>query len=116
MHTLMENEIKPIKDSFSIDSFQLLSRFVTECKEVSKEHDYYPTPLCSADILTAVYYYRVFPDVTHFIEKIYKNRDNYFQLQWIRNTWNKLSNMNESELSELVIKQISSVTNFTEEQ
>lgn len=112
----MENEIKPIKDPLSIDSFQLLSKFITQCKEISKDHDYYPTPLCSADILTAVYYYRIFPNVNEFIEKIYKSRSNYFQLQWIRSTWQKLSRMNEPELSELVINQISSVANFNEQQ
>ena len=112
----MENEIKPAKDQLSIDSFQLLSKFVTQCKEASKEHDYYPTPLCSADILTAVYYYRIFPNVNEFLDKIYKNKNNYFQLQWIRNIWQKMANMSEPELSELVIKQIGSVANFTEQQ
>ena len=112
----MDNELQSKNKSLSIDSLELLSRFVSECKETSKKHDYYPTPLCSADILTAIYYFRIFPDINEFLEKIYKCKNNYFQLQWVRSMWQKFNKLNEQEVSELVIKQINSVANFTEQQ
>ena len=112
----MDNETNTHKQTFNIDSFQLLSRFVGECKELANGLDYYPHSLCSADIITAVYYYRVFPDADTFIEKAFKSSKNYFQLQWVRSMWAKFDDMSNEQLSTLVINQIGSVANLTEEQ
>lgn len=99
-----------------INPFELLNNFVTECKNIVKNDNYYPTSLCSADILTAVYYYRLYPDVEHFIEDIFKFKNNYFQLQWVRSVWSRFSNMTDVELSDLVINQIKLVAKLGEEQ
>ena len=103
-------------ESEKINPFELLSNFVSECKEIVKNDDYYPTALCSADILTAVYYYRLYPDVEYFIENIFKYKNNYFQLQWVRSVWSKFKSMTEDELIDLVINQITLVAKLEEEQ
>ena len=110
----MEQNLQSGNLSQNINSIELLTRFVSECKEASQGQDYYPISLCSADILTAVYYYRFFPDVDEFIELAFKSRNNYFHLQWVRSMWNKLSKMSEAEVSNLVIKQITTVANSPE--
>ena len=110
----MENEL-PIQE-IKINGFELLSNFVTQCKKVTKNDDYYPTALCAADILTAVYYYRLYPDVEYFIENVFKFKHNYFQLQWVRSIWQRFSKMTEPELSDLVINQITLVAKLAEEQ
>lgn len=112
----MESELPIRNEQLKVDSFQLLSNFVSHCKQIVKNKDYYPTSLCSADILTAVYYYRLYPDVHYFIENVFKYRDNYFQLQWVRSIWSRFSKMTESELSDLVINQIALVAKLAEEQ
>ena len=103
-------------EEIKVNSFELLSNFVSECKNIVKSDDYYPTTLCSADILTAVYYYRLYPDVEYFIENIFKFKHNYFQLQWVRSVWLRFSKMTDGELSELVINQITLVAKLAEEQ
>ena len=103
-------------ESEKINPFELLSNFVSECKKIVREDDYYPTVLCSADILTAVYYYRSYPDVEYFIENIFKFKHNYFQLQWVRSIWARFSKMSDVELSNLVINQITLVAKLGEEQ
>ncbi len=112
----MENELPIRNEDIKIDSFELLSNFVSQCKKVLNNNDYYPTALCSADILTAVYYYRQYPDVEYFIKDIFKYKNNYFQLQWVRSTWSKFKSMTEDELSDLVINQITLVAKLEEEQ
>lgn len=112
----MENEMSLKDEEIKISSIQLLSNFVSQCKEITSDSEYYPTALCSADILTAVYYYRMYPDVQYFIENIFKFRNNYFQLQWVRATWSKFSKMTDAELSDLVINQITLVAKLAEEQ
>ena len=103
-------------EEIKINSFDLLANFVTQCKKIVRNDDYYPTTLCSADILTAVYYYRLYPDVEYFIENIFKFKHNYFQLQWVRTIWTRFSKMADAELSELVINQITLVAKLEEEQ
>ena len=112
----MENELPLKNEEVKVNSFELLTDFVSECKKIVRDDDYYPTALCSADILTAVYYYRLYPDVGYFIENVFKFKNNYFQLQWVRSVWSRFSNMTESELSDLVINQIKLVAKLGEEQ
>ena len=111
----MQEKEKDI-ESKKINPFELLSNFVSECKEIVRDDDYYPTALCSADILTAVYYYRLYPDVEYFLENIFKLKQNYFQMQWVRSIWSRFSKMTEAELSEIVINQIMLVAKLAEEQ
>ncbi len=103
-------------EGVKINPFELLSNFVSECRKIVREDDYYPTVLCSADILTAVYYYRLYPDVEYFLENIFKFKENYFQMQWVRSIWSRFSKMTEVELSEIVINQIMLVAKLAEEQ
>ena len=112
----MENELPIQKEGLKINSLALLSNFIAQCKKVAKNNDYYPTALCSADILTAVHYYRLYPDVEYFIENVFKFKTNYFQLQWVRSMWSRFSKMSEAELSNLVINQITLVAKLEEEQ
>ena len=103
-------------EELKINSFELLSNFVVQCKKVLRSDEHYPISLCSADILTAVHYYRLYPDVEYFIENVFKFKQNYFQLQWVRAVWARFSKMTEVELSELVINQIILVAKLEEEQ
>lgn len=112
----MENELPIQNEEIKINSFELLSNFVSQCKKIVRDGDYYPSALCSADILTAVHYYRLYPDVEYFIEHIFKFKNNYFQLQWVRSIWSRFRAMSEAELSNLVINQITLVAQLEEEQ
>lgn len=103
----MENESLQ-ENTLEIDSHELLTRFVFKCKKDER--------VCAADIVSAVYYYRKYPGVNDFITKFLVNNQDYFQIQWVRSTWNKLSQMSQEELSELVINQINLVANSEEEQ
>ena len=113
---MKERERNLESEKVKINTFELLSNFVSECKQIVRSDDYYPTVLCSADILTAVYYFRMYPDVNYFIENIFKFKQNYFQLQWVRAVWQKFSEMTDAELSDLVINQIMLVAKLAEEQ
>ena len=112
----MENELPIKSEEIKISSFDLLANFVAQCKNIVRSEDYYPTALCSADILTAVYYYRLYPDVKYFLENIFKFKHNYFQIQWVRSIWQRFAKMTDAELSELVINQITLVAKLGEEQ
>ena len=112
----MENEIFIGESQPTINSMELLCRFILECKNIAQGEEYYPASLCSADILTAVYYFRKYPNVDDFINNIYKSAKSYFQLHWIRSIWSRFSKMSQAELSELVINQITLVANLQEEQ
>ena len=54
----MENELYMLKDSHSIDSQELLTRFIYSCKKTVKDNGSKSPLLSFADIVTAVYYYR----------------------------------------------------------
>lgn len=69
-----------------------------------------------ADIISAVYYYRRYPVVEDFINKFLKLKNDYFQIQWIRNTWSKFNTMTDEELCELVINQINLVDYSKDEE
>ncbi len=113
----MEEQKYLQKDVLEIDSHELLIRFLLKCKNDSRSDNSKATAISScADLVTAVYYYRRYPNVNDFIEKYLKNKENYFHLQWARTTWAELSKMTESEMSDLVINQIDMVDNSSEEQ
>lgn len=102
-------EYKPFlkKDTFEIDSFELLLRFIKKCKSDASKRQHKAQLISScADIVAAVYYFRRFPNVTNFIKECLKDKDDYFQIQWTRATWASLSNMSEVERCNLVINQI----------
>ena len=110
----MENET--FENTSKINSLELLNRFIFECKKIADKQEHYPLSLCSADIITAVHYFRKFPDVNDFFKNVYQNNKNYFQLQWVRSVWARFSKMTSLELSDLVINQITLVANLQEEQ
>ncbi len=113
----MEDQKYLQKDVLEIDSHELLIRFLLKCKNDSRSDSSKSSAVSScADLVTAVYYYRKYPNVNDFIEKYLKNKENYFHLQWARTTWTELSKMTEAERSDLVINQIYIVDNFSEEQ
>ena len=108
----------PIKDNtLKIDSLELLIRFIMKCKnEIQNDRARAEFVTSCADIVSAVYYYRKFPNVNDFINKYLKDKENYFQLQWTRTTWASLSKMTEHEISDLVINQICFIDNSEEGQ
>lgn len=103
-------------DTLEIDSLELLIRFVIICKNLAENNELKSQLLGSADIVSAVYYYRKFPNVEDFINLFMKNTGEYFQIQWARKTWAEFSRMSHAELSELVINKISFVANLEKEQ
>ena len=113
----MDNELYPLEgNTQKVDSFELLIRFLHHCKKNIESNQFKSNVLSSADLVTAVYYYRRYPNVNEFIEKFLKDNSDYFQLQWVRSTWTKLSSMTDPEISDLVINQVSLIDNSEEEQ
>ena len=111
----MEKEQSLQKNTLEIDSLELLIRFLIKCKgDAQKNESKSKTITSCSDIVAAIYYYRRYPDVTDFIQKYMKSKEDYFQLQWARATWAALSKMSESEISNLVIYQIQLVDNSQE--
>lgn len=107
----MENELQIQRSTLEIDSHELLIRFLLKCKNDVKSNEFRSPILCSADIVTAVYYFRKYPNINDFINKYLMNNHDYFLFQWVRTTWASLSKMSPEELSNLVINQISIVAN-----
>lgn len=108
-----ENQNKTLE----IDSFELLIRFLQKCKntiEIDEPRAHFIS--ACADIVTAIYYYRKYPYVNDFIEKHLKDKENYFQVQWARSTWRKLSKMTTAEMCELVIKQVQMIDNSDQDE
>lgn len=104
-------------NNLTIDSFELLIRFLQKCKSDSESNENRASVISScADIIAAAYYYRKFPNVNDFIEKYLKDKEDYFYLQWARSTWAKFSKMTEPGLSEVVINQILTIDNFEEDE
>ena len=93
-----------------------MTRFIFSCKNIAEKCKEAEPVICSADIVTAVYYYRRYPNVNEFINNFFRSTQNYFQLQWLRSTWTTFSKMSEAELSDIVINQIMLVANSEEEQ
>ena len=113
----MDNEL-PIKESniLEVDYLELLTRIILSCNDLSQSDPSKTESIKAADIISAAYYFRRYPDVDDFIEKFLKKHNDYFQLQWIRSAWSKFHKLSEEELSELVIDQICLVANLEEEQ
>lgn len=112
----MENELSLQKKSLEIDSLELLIRFILMCQNEAKKNELKFSLTSSIDIVTAIYYYRRYPNVNDFINAYLKDNEDYFKLQWIRKTWDDLSKLSEVELSEIVINQISLVAKLEEAQ
>ena len=112
----MENELSIQKNSLEIDSLELLIRFILMCQNEAKNNELKFSLDSCIDIVTAVYYYRRYPNVNDFINAYLKENENYFKLQWVRMTWDNLSKMSEHELSNLVINQISLVAKLQKAQ
>lgn len=112
----MDNELSLQKNSLEIDSLELLIRFILMCQNEAKKNELKYSLVSCIDIVTAVYYYRRYPNVNDFINAYLKENEDYFKLQWVRTTWNNLSKMSEPELSNLVINQISLVAKLQEAQ
>ncbi len=111
----MENNLPVEKEPLKVSTQELITRFVDFCKFLSKDcKEGKSIPLCTADIVTAVYYYRKHQDVNEFLTKYITYNQDYFQIQWIRSMWSTFQNMTAVELSDLVINQITSVDNSTE--
>lgn len=111
----MENNYPLKENALEIDSYELLIRFLLKCKIDSEKDEPRAKFISScADIVTAIYYYRRYPDVNDFINKYLKSKKNYFHLQWARNTWATLSKLTDTEVTEIVINQISIIDNSDE--
>lgn len=112
----MENNLSLQKETLNIDSHELLLRFILKCKKESENNENKDLLTSAADLVTAVYYYRKYPDADNFISQYLSNSQDYFQIQWVRRTWANLSKLTPDEHSNLVINQISLVANSEEEQ
>ncbi len=106
----------PIKEeTLAVDSSELLLRFIHECTNTKNKIENEENPLLtSANLVSAVYYYRRHPNIEEFLNMILKDSKDYFMIQWIRTTWDKLSSMTEEEICDLVINNISIVANSEE--
>ena len=102
----MDNEINLEKNQLKIDLQELLFRFIISCQQAVQKNQLKHSLLSSADIVSAVYYYRKYPNVDEFISAYLNNNKDYFKLQWVRSTWITFSNMTNEELSNLVINQL----------
>lgn len=112
----MEDELH-MKDKMErIDSLELLVRFNLDCQKKAKETELKSHLGFCSDLVSAVYYFRRYPDVEVFINSYLKNSPNYFQIQWVRATWAHLNKLTKEGLSDLVINQISFIANLEEAQ
>ncbi len=107
----MENNLPIEETTVTTNAQELIIRFVDLCKTIAQNGGSQITPLCTADIVTAVYYYRKHPNVNDFLTKYLNYSQDYFQIQWIRSMWATFKNMSDVELSDLVINQIILVDN-----
>lgn len=110
----MENNLPVKEEGLEIDSNELLIRFIMRCTN-NDSSEFAASKSSSANLVSAVYYFRKYPDINDFLSKQLKESKDYFLIQWTRTTWAKLSSMTEEEISELVINQISLVDNSEEE-
>jgi len=112
----MNNEVDFKQGQLNVDSFELLIRFILECRDKAEKDDSAYPLFDSANLVTAIYYFRRYADVNEFLEQFVKSSNDYFQIQWVRSTWAYLNKMSEAELCDLVINQITLVANSKEEQ
>lgn len=111
----MENNLPIKEETLEIDSNELLLRFIMRCTNNNENSQFSASVASSANLVSAVYYFRKYPDINEFLSKHLKDSKDYFLIQWTRTTWRKLSSMTEEEICELVINQISLVDNSEEE-
>ena len=110
----MENNLPIKEETLDIDSNELLLRFIMRCTN-NDNCEFSASITSSANLVSAVYYFRKYPDINDFLSKHLKDSKDYFLIQWTRITWTKLSSMTEEEICDLVINQISLVDNSVEE-
>jgi len=111
----MNNEVDFKQGQLNVDSFELLIRFILECRDKAEKDDSAYPLFDSANLVTAIYYFRRYADVNEFLEQFVKSSNDYFQIQWVRSAWARFNNMSQEELSDLVINQISSIDKVHEE-
>ncbi len=107
----MENELF-LDDIKCVNSMELLARFTHDSKKGLQDSELPSFLVNSVDLITAVYYFRIYPNVNDFINRFLSNNKDYFLLQWVRNTWDKLSGMTQEEISNSVITQVEIVNDY----
>ena len=95
----MEHELDQIKN-LEIDTLELTIRYALMCEESGG----------CPDLVTAVYYFRRYPNVHDFIndhvKEHFNNTNCESKVQWLKIIWTYLSTLDDTELSNLVIKEI----------
>lgn len=112
----MGNDSHLLGDTLEIDSFELLIRFIITCKNQAEKNESKAYLMKFADIVSAVYYYRKYPNIEDFLRKYMSNGADYFHIRWAREIWSEFSKMSQAQISELVIKKISLVAKSEQEQ
>ena len=64
----MENNLTTKDEVLGIDSNELLLRFIIECSN-NQNDDFSATKSSSANLVSAVYYFRKYPDINQWILK-----------------------------------------------
>lgn len=96
-----------LDETKGIDSLELLNRFTDAAKKDAEDSELASSIISSIDIVTAIYYFRMYSSVEDFLQKHLSGSTDYFLLQWVRSTWDRFSKMSEEELSNLCIEQLS---------
>ncbi len=100
------------QETLNINSHELLVKYVLASTEDGQNCDGSKKELISAaNTVSSIYYFRKFPNVEDFIRVHLAKCNDYFLIQWVRNTWLELGAMTSEELSELVINKLTSVDN-----
>ena len=107
----MGNELNTQGNTLEIDSLELLVRFIIMCKNRAEESELKLHFIANADLVSAVYYYRKYPNIDDFLNIHMKDNADYFQIQLARQAWAEFSIMTQAELSDFVINKISLVDN-----
>ena len=96
----MDHELEQ-RQNLEIDSLELIVRYALICEESGG----------CPDIVTAIYYFRRYPNVHDFINEHVKecsgDKNYETKVQWLKIIWTYLSTMGDMELSDLIIKEIS---------
>ena len=111
----MDNNLPIQEESLLINSHELLVKFILAYTNEGKNTaDLNKETITCANTVSAIYYFRKFPNVEDFINNHLKINKDYFMIQWIRSTWAKYAAMTSEELSDLVINQLTLVDNSEE--
>lgn len=103
-------------NTLQIDYLELLTRIILSCKNHAEKDESKSQILASVDVISAAYYYRRYPNVDDFITRYLKKNNDYFQIQWVRSRWAEFQKMTQTELSNLVINEISLVAKLEEDE